>query len=82
MGRHDDLRDQLTLAGQHLETSALHFFGSNGWFQPGILVMFSQNFTLVLFILVLGCKLEFFTARVFAYERNFVIMGMILSIDR
>jgi hypothetical protein len=28
---HDDLRDQLTLAGQHLETSALHFFGSNGW---------------------------------------------------
>ena len=29
--RHDDLRDQLTLAGQHLETSALHFFSSNGW---------------------------------------------------
>ena len=29
--RHDDFRDQLTLAGQHLETSALHFFSSNGW---------------------------------------------------
>jgi len=29
--RHDDLRDQLTLAAQHLESSALQFFGSNGW---------------------------------------------------
>jgi hypothetical protein len=29
--RCDDLRDQLTLAGQHLETSALHFFSSSGW---------------------------------------------------
>ena len=28
--RRDDLRDQLTLAGQHLETSALHFFSSSG----------------------------------------------------
>jgi hypothetical protein len=27
----DDLRDQLILAGQHLETSDLHFFSSNGW---------------------------------------------------
>jgi hypothetical protein len=27
---HDDRRDQLIIAGQHLETSALHFFGSNG----------------------------------------------------
>ena len=29
--RCDDRRDQLVLAGQHLEKSALHFFGSNGW---------------------------------------------------
>ena len=29
--RCDDRQDQLILAGQHLETSALHFFGSNGW---------------------------------------------------
>jgi hypothetical protein len=29
--RHDDLRKKLTLIGQHLETSALHFFSSNGW---------------------------------------------------
>ena len=29
--RCDDRRDQLILAGQHLEMSALHFFGSNGW---------------------------------------------------
>ena len=29
--RHDDLRDQLSLAAQHLESSALQFFGSNGW---------------------------------------------------
>jgi hypothetical protein len=29
--RRDDLRDQLILAGQYLETSALHFFNSNGW---------------------------------------------------
>jgi hypothetical protein len=29
--RHDDLRDQLMTAGQHLETSALQFFSSNGW---------------------------------------------------
>jgi hypothetical protein len=29
--RRDDLRDQLTLAGQHLETSTLHFFSSGGW---------------------------------------------------
>ena len=29
--RRDDLWDQLTLAGQHLETSALHFFSSSGW---------------------------------------------------
>ncbi|WVZ80022.1 hypothetical protein U9M48_027540, partial [Paspalum notatum var. saurae] len=29
--RHDDLRDQLILVGQHLEMSALQFFGSNGW---------------------------------------------------
>ena len=29
--RHDDLRDQLTLAGQHLEMPALHFFSFNGW---------------------------------------------------
>jgi hypothetical protein len=28
---HDDRRDQLILAEQHLETSALYFFGSNGW---------------------------------------------------
>jgi hypothetical protein len=27
----DDLREQLTLAGQHLETSVLQFFSSNGW---------------------------------------------------
>ena len=29
--RRNDLRDQLILIGQHLETSALHFFNSNGW---------------------------------------------------
>jgi hypothetical protein len=29
--QHDDLWDQLIHAGQHLETSALHFFTSNGW---------------------------------------------------
>jgi hypothetical protein len=29
--RHDDLRDELILVGQHLETSVLQFFGSNGW---------------------------------------------------
>ena len=29
--RCDDRRDQLIIVGQHLETSALHFFGSNGW---------------------------------------------------
>ena len=29
--RRDDLRDQLTSAGRLLETSALHFFSSNGW---------------------------------------------------
>jgi len=29
--RHDDLKDQLISAAQHLETSALHFFSSIGW---------------------------------------------------
>jgi len=29
--RREDMRDQLTLAGQHLESSALHFFSSSGW---------------------------------------------------
>ena len=29
--RHDDLKDQLVSAAKHLETSALDFFGSNGW---------------------------------------------------
>jgi hypothetical protein len=33
--RHDDLRDLLTLVGQHLETSALQFFSSNGWLSTG-----------------------------------------------
>jgi hypothetical protein len=29
--RHEDLKDQLISAAKHLETSALAFFGSNGW---------------------------------------------------
>jgi hypothetical protein len=29
--RHEDLKDQLIYAAKHLETSALAFFGSNGW---------------------------------------------------
>jgi hypothetical protein len=35
--RHDDLQDQLVSAGQHLESSALHFFGSNGWFSTSFI---------------------------------------------
>ncbi|BAH95080.1 Os11g0147700 [Oryza sativa Japonica Group] len=29
--RHEDLRSQLIAASQHLESSALQFFSSNGW---------------------------------------------------
>jgi hypothetical protein len=29
--RHDDLKDQLILAGQYLETSALQFFSATVW---------------------------------------------------
>jgi hypothetical protein len=29
--RHDDRKDQLISVAQHLETSTLEFFGSNGW---------------------------------------------------
>jgi hypothetical protein len=29
--RHEDLKDQLISAAKYLETSALAFFGSNGW---------------------------------------------------
>jgi len=29
--RHEDLKDQMISVAQHLETSALDFFGSNGW---------------------------------------------------
>jgi len=38
-----DLRDQLTLAGQHLETSALHFFSSNGWLPSRFIGLYSQD---------------------------------------
>ena len=41
--RHDDLRDQLTLAGQHLETSALHFLVPMGGCHLGLLVYSSQD---------------------------------------
>jgi hypothetical protein len=30
--RHDDRKDQMISVAQHLETSALEFFCSNGWF--------------------------------------------------
>jgi len=29
--RHEDLKDQMISVAQHLETSALDFFGSNDW---------------------------------------------------
>jgi len=29
--RHEDLKDQMISVAQHLETSTLGFFGSNGW---------------------------------------------------
>ena len=29
--RHEDLKDQMISVAQHLEKSALEFFGSNGW---------------------------------------------------
>jgi len=29
--RHEDLKDQMISVAQHVETSALDFFGSNGW---------------------------------------------------
>jgi hypothetical protein len=48
---YSDLREQLTQAGQHLEISALHFFGSNGSYWS-----FSQNFTLILLFLLFGYK--------------------------
>jgi len=47
-----------------------------------ILVMLSQNFIVVSVILLFGCKLAFFIACSCAFGQSFVIIGLILSVDR
>jgi hypothetical protein len=79
--RRDDLGDQLILAGQHLEISALHFFTSNGW-QLGLLVFLSQDFTSRFVFPKSGCKVLNLVGCVLAVRFNFVIIGLILPYGR
>jgi hypothetical protein len=50
--------------------------------QLDVLALLSQYFTLVLFIHVFCCKLKLSIACVLAYGLYFVIIGLILSVDR
>jgi hypothetical protein len=50
--------------------------------QLGVLVMFSQSFIIVSVIQLFGCKLVLFAVCVCGSGQNFVIIRLIISVDR